>query len=166
MRSALLIPLLLVPICTAFAWEQIELPSADQATPTWYRCRIQVPDRLVVPEGNNPRDLWRSSTMLVLGDLPEGTEVFLNGIKIITTDAVPSGQSKRYKVPKDILVDQAALSFINPPTAYCLLKELVDLKPGSWVVQNAGNSAVGLSIIQMAQAVGFKTISQVRRRIG
>ena len=68
-----------------------------------------------------------------------------------------------FEVPKDILVDQAALSFINPPTAYCLLKELVDLKPGSWVVQNAGNSAVGLSIIQMAQAMGFKTISQVRR---
>ncbi|MFQ3225342.1 MAG: trans-2-enoyl-CoA reductase [Lentimonas sp.] len=40
---------------------------------------------------------------------------------------------------------------------------MVDLAPGSWVVQNAGNSAVGLSVIQMAKAMGFKTISQVRR---
>jgi NADPH:quinone reductase-like Zn-dependent oxidoreductase len=66
-------------------------------------------------------------------------------------------------VPSDVPVDQAAFSFINPPTAYCLLKKIVDLAPGSWVVQNAGNSAVGLSVIQMAKAMGFKTISQVRR---
>lgn len=66
-------------------------------------------------------------------------------------------------VPGDVPVDQAAFSFINPPTAYCLLKKVVDLAPGSWVVQNAGNSAVGLSVIQMAKAMGLKTISQVRR---
>jgi len=66
-------------------------------------------------------------------------------------------------VPNDVPVEQAAISFINPPTAYCLLKKVVDLAPGSWVVQNAGNSAVGLSVIQMAKAMGFKTISQVRR---
>ncbi len=66
-------------------------------------------------------------------------------------------------VPGDVPVDQAAFSFINPPTAYCLLKKIVDLAPGSWVVQNAGNSAVGLSVIQMAKAMGLKTISQVRR---
>lgn len=68
-----------------------------------------------------------------------------------------------FEVPDDIPVDQAAISFINPPTAYCLLKKLVDLKPGDWVVQNAGNSAVGLSVIQIARALGFQTISQVRR---
>jgi trans-2-enoyl-CoA reductase len=66
-------------------------------------------------------------------------------------------------VPSDVSVEQAAFSFINPPTAYCLLKKMVQLKPGSWVVQNAGNSAVGLSVIQMAKAMGLKTISQVRR---
>ena len=68
-----------------------------------------------------------------------------------------------FEVPQDIPVDQAALSFINPPTAYCLLKKMVDLQPGSWIVQNAGNSAVGLSVIQMARVMGFRTISQVRR---
>lgn len=66
-------------------------------------------------------------------------------------------------VPSGVPVEQAAISFINPPTAYCLLREVVDLAPGSWVVQNAGNSAVGLSVIQMARAMGLKTISQVRR---
>ena len=69
-----------------------------------------------------------------------------------------------FTVPEDILIDQAALSFVNPPTAYCLLKKHVPLEPGSWIVQNAGNSAVGLSVVQMAKAFGFKTISQVRRQ--
>ena len=66
-------------------------------------------------------------------------------------------------VPAEVPVDQAAISFINPPTAYRLLKKIVDLQAGDWVVQNAGNSAVGLSVIQMAKAFGLKTISQVRR---
>jgi len=71
--------------------------------------------------------------------------------------------SEVFVVPRDVPVEQAAISFINPPTAYCLLKHVVDLEPGSWVVQNAGNSAVGLSVVQMAKAFGYKTISQVRR---
>lgn len=66
-------------------------------------------------------------------------------------------------VPPEVPVEQAAISFINPPTAYCLLKKIVTLEPGDWLVQNAGNSAVGLSVIQMAKAFGLKTISQVRR---
>ena len=66
-------------------------------------------------------------------------------------------------VPADVSIEQAAFSFINPPTAYCLLQKMVDLAPGSWVLQNAGNSAVGLAVIQMAKVLGFKTISQVRR---
>jgi NADPH:quinone reductase-like Zn-dependent oxidoreductase len=67
-------------------------------------------------------------------------------------------------VPADVPIEQAACSFINPPTAYCLLQKMVDLAPGSWVVQNAGNSTVGLAVIQMAKTMGFKTISQVRRK--
>ena len=66
-------------------------------------------------------------------------------------------------VPADVSIEQAAFSFINPPTAYCLLQKMVDLAPGSWVLQNAGNSTVGLAVIQMAKVLGFKTISQVRR---
>lgn len=66
-------------------------------------------------------------------------------------------------VPAEVPVEQAAISFINPPTAYCLLKKIVDLNEGDWIVQNAGNSAVGLSVIQMAKAFGYRTISQVRR---
>lgn len=66
-------------------------------------------------------------------------------------------------VPETVPVEQAAISFINPPTAYCLLNRIVDLPQGSWVLQNAGNSTVGLSVIQMAKTMGLKIICQVRR---
>lgn len=74
---------------------------------------------------------------------------------------VPAGELMR--VDAAVPVEQAAISFINPPTAYCLLTRIVDLPAGSWVLQNAGNSSVGLSVIQMARSMGLKTISQVRR---
>jgi trans-2-enoyl-CoA reductase len=66
-------------------------------------------------------------------------------------------------VPDSVPIEQAVLAFINPPTAYCLLRQFGELKTGDWVLQNAGNSAVGLSVIQMAKAMGLRTISQVRR---
>ncbi|MFU8848015.1 MAG: zinc-dependent alcohol dehydrogenase family protein [Opitutales bacterium] len=68
-----------------------------------------------------------------------------------------------FYVDSAVPVEQAAISFINPPTAYCLLNKIVALQAGDWIVQNAGNSAVGLSVIQMAKTMGLKTISQVRR---
>lgn len=66
-------------------------------------------------------------------------------------------------VPEGVPTDQAAMAFINPPTSYCLLRQFVDLKAGDWIVQNAGNSAVGLAVIQMAKALGIHTVSAVRR---
>ena len=52
----------------------------------------------------------------------------------------------------------------NPPTAALILSEYADLKPGGdWVVQNAGNSGVGRSLIAIAKLRGIRTISLVRR---
>ena len=51
----------------------------------------------------------------------------------------------------------------NPPTAALILSEYADLKPGDWVVQNAGNSGVGRSLIAIAKLRGIRTISLVRR---
>lgn len=66
-------------------------------------------------------------------------------------------------VPKGVPVEQAALSFVNPPTAFCLLTKIVQLKPGDWIVQNAANSAVGVAVIQLAKSMGIHTINCVRR---
>ena len=51
----------------------------------------------------------------------------------------------------------------NPPTAALILSEYADLKPGDWVVQNAGNSGVGRSLSAIAKQRGIRAISFVRR---
>ena len=52
---------------------------------------------------------------------------------------------------------------INPATALLLLTDVVDLKPGDWVIQNVANSAVGRLLIRLAKPRGIKTVNVVRR---
>jgi NADPH:quinone reductase-like Zn-dependent oxidoreductase len=66
-------------------------------------------------------------------------------------------------VPSGIDVLQGAMLRINPATALLLLADVVDLKPGDWVVQNVANSAVGRLVIRLARARGIKTVNVVRR---
>lgn len=58
---------------------------------------------------------------------------------------------------------QAAMLKVNPATAWRLLHTTGHAPQGLWVVQNAGNSAVGRCVIQLARERGVKTISFVRR---
>lgn len=58
---------------------------------------------------------------------------------------------------------QTALLGANPPTALLMLRECVPLQPGDWVMQNAANSSVGVSLIQIAKARGLHTVNVVRR---
>jgi NADPH:quinone reductase-like Zn-dependent oxidoreductase len=58
---------------------------------------------------------------------------------------------------------QLSMITINPPTAYLLLNEFVDLKEGDWVIQNAANSGVGNYLVQLAKMRGLKTVNIVRR---
>lgn len=58
---------------------------------------------------------------------------------------------------------QFAMIMANPPTAWLLLKSVIDLEPGDWVIQNAGNSAVGQYVMQLAKIYGLKTVNVVRR---
>lgn len=48
---------------------------------------------------------------------------------------------------------------VNPPTAYRMLKDFVDLKKGDTVIQNGANSGVGQAVIQIAKAMGYHTVS-------
>lgn len=68
-----------------------------------------------------------------------------------------------HKVPKEIPIEQAAMLKINPATALRMLSDFVPLEPGEWVLQNAANSGVGLSVIQLARSKGWRTINFVRR---
>ena len=66
-------------------------------------------------------------------------------------------------VPEGIAPEQAAMLKINPPTALRMLRDFATLAPGDWVVQNAANSGVGVAVIQIAHALGLKTMNLVRR---
>lgn len=66
-------------------------------------------------------------------------------------------------LPAGIDLRQAAMVRINPPTALLMLTDLVALKPGDWVLQNAANSAVGRLLIRFARARGLRTVNVVRR---
>ena len=56
-----------------------------------------------------------------------------------------------------------ALLAANPPTAFLMLKSFCDLQPGDWVIQNAANSSVGVSLVQIAKTMGLHTVNVVRR---
>ena len=74
---------------------------------------------------------------------------------------IPADQA--IKVRDDIPLEQAAMLRINPPTAWLLLEDIVDLQPGDWIVQNGANSAVGKILIGLARERGVRTINVVRR---
>lgn len=65
-------------------------------------------------------------------------------------------------LPPEIAPAQAALAFVNPPTAWRILEDYVELQPGDWVVQNAANSLVGQSLIQLCAERGVHTLNVVR----
>lgn len=67
------------------------------------------------------------------------------------------------KLPPEIDPEQAAMMKVNAATALLMLKSYVTLKPGDWVMQNAGNSGVGTDVIKLARKRGLNTISVVRR---
>lgn len=68
------------------------------------------------------------------------------------------------KVSSSVPVEFAATLQVNPPTAYRMLKDFVNLRPGDTVIQNGANSAVGQAVIQLAAAWGVNTINVVRSR--
>lgn len=66
-------------------------------------------------------------------------------------------------IPRSLTVEQAAMFFVNPTTAYVMTQELLKVQPGAWLLQSAGGSAVGRMVIRLGRKLGFKTISIVRR---
>ncbi|EWC44195.1 hypothetical protein DRE_06940 [Drechslerella stenobrocha 248] len=59
---------------------------------------------------------------------------------------------------------QAATVSVNPATAYRMLKDFGNLQKGDYFVQNAANSGVGRSAIQIARIWGINSINIVRDR--
>ncbi len=95
--------------------------------------------------------------------LPLGALVILPHNLGTWRDAVAVKADELIVVPDGIEPVQAAMLKINPMTAWRLLHDYVDLKRGDWLIQNAANSAAGRAVIQIAHALGYKTVNVVRR---
>ena len=78
-------------------------------------------------------------------------------------EAIAVKASELVAVPPEIDPVHAAMLKINPMTAWRLLHDYVDLGRGDWLIQNACNSAAGRAVIQIAHALGYKTVNVVRR---
>ncbi len=66
-------------------------------------------------------------------------------------------------VPGEVPLHEAAMLKINPATAWRMLHDFVPPERGSWIIQNASNSAVGRHVIALARELGVKTVNLVRR---
>ncbi len=86
--------------------------------------------------------------------MPEDAGVWRGAIN------VPAAEAER--VPADIPAELATMAFINPPTVWRILHDFVELRSGDWVLQNAGSSALGQCLVQIAHALGLRTVSLVR----
>jgi len=69
-----------------------------------------------------------------------------------------------YKVDNDLEIATAAQLKVNPCTAFRMIKDFVELKPGDVIIQNGANSAVGVYAIQFAKCWGLKSINVIRDR--
>ena len=68
-----------------------------------------------------------------------------------------------FALPAAAASEQLAMLTVNPPTAWALLHDHVELAAGDWVIQNAANSGVGTCTIALARRLGLRTVSVVRR---
>uniref|UniRef100_A0AC11D3A1 Mitochondrial trans-2-enoyl-CoA reductase n=1 Tax=Ovis aries TaxID=9940 RepID=A0AC11D3A1_SHEEP len=85
------------------------------------------------------------------------------GLGTWRTEAV-FGEEELITVPSDIPLQCAATLGVNPCTAYRMLVDFERLQPGDSVIQNASNSGVGQAVIQIAAALGLRTINVLRDR--
>jgi len=67
-------------------------------------------------------------------------------------------------VKSGISDEQAAVSFVNPVTAYVMIHKVLHCKKGDIVLQSAGNSEVGKMIIRMGKRFGYQTINLIRNK--
>jgi NADPH:quinone reductase-like Zn-dependent oxidoreductase len=68
------------------------------------------------------------------------------------------------QVPDDIPDDQVACFFINPASAVLMVRHLLAVPQGEWLLQSAARSELGRMIINLAKHDGIRTVNIVRRR--
>jgi NADPH:quinone reductase-like Zn-dependent oxidoreductase len=66
-------------------------------------------------------------------------------------------------VAADVTDDQAASFFVNPATVLVMVRHVLKVPRGAWLLQTAAGSALGRMVIRLSKVDGFRTINVVRR---
>src|SRR5271156_1727637 len=71
---------------------------------------------------------------------------------------------RAYPVADDIPDEQIASLMINPATAILMVRHVLAVPRGAWLLQSAAGGELGRMIIRLAKHDGIRTINVVRRR--
>jgi NADPH:quinone reductase len=101
-----------------------------------------------------------------------GRLLSLNGKRVVVMNAeggnwaefavIPARQAR--PVPDDIPDEQAATFFVNPASVLAMVRHILAVPKGAWLLQSAAGSTLGRMIIHLGRHDGFKTLNLVRRR--
>lgn len=107
----------------------------------------------------------------VIDELGSGTDGLTVGQRVVTIGVTGTWQEyivadagRVLPVPVGMSDSTAAQILSNPLTAVILTGDVLDVRPGEWLLQTAAGSTVGQLVIQLGTHVGFNTINVVRRR--
>jgi NADPH:quinone reductase len=75
---------------------------------------------------------------------------------------IPSAQA--FPAPEGIPDEQVASLLINPASAILMVRHVLGVPRGEWLLQSAAGSEVGRMIIRLAKRDGIRTINVVRRK--
>lgn len=116
-----------------------------------------------IPGGEGVGVVEKSGGGLLAGRL-KGKRVAINaGPPMGTWQQYTVVDAKRAVVVPAALDDyQAAMYLINPLSSYAMVKEVLNVQPGRWLMLSGAGSALSQMVIRMAALDGVKTIAVVR----
>jgi len=95
----------------------------------------------------------------------------LRGKRVAISSGPPMGTWQQYTVvdakravvvPDQLDDQQAAMYLINPLSAYAMVKDVLDVQAGRWLMLSGAGSALSQMVIRMSKLYGFNTIAVVR----
>lgn len=162
------------------AHDVVKIEKYSPSTPTENQVRIRMIVRAI-----NPSDLltisgaYRTRTHLpffpgyegvgLVEDLGTGVTEITKGMRVIPIGSAGAWQEVRncdavwcLPVSKDVDDEQAAMSYINPMTAWVMLHEVAKVKPGARIAVTAAGSSIGKMIIKLANIAGLRPVGVLR----
>ena len=67
-------------------------------------------------------------------------------------------------IPDNLSVEEAASFFVNPASALAMIRHVLKVPYGAWLLQTAAGSSLGKMIVRLSKIDQFRTINVVRRK--